>query len=592
MGEMLRQLSRRYDLTPLRLALCAGLMLCAAGLSWRLGLGGTAGTLVLFVVYFQLARREWTMPSPGHARLWGAVYGALLSAALTVGRLVRGVTTMRGGPDVNYIEWEGLKDFVVYLPLAVLLWLAFLQLRRVLRAHALAGPERKSGRRCFLLAWGVIFVCWVPYLLAFWPAGLMGDGALTLESALTPGVPDGNHWVVLYILTLRFFVWLASLFGGSVSVGLCLYAVAQSLALSATCAVVVWRLWRLGVPGLAVIAAAVMYAFSGFFASYGMVTWKDTLFSAAVVLLALQLWKIAVQTALPTPGQTAAFAGTMLFLCFWRNNGLYLVLPTLVVLAVVLRRRGVRLLAAGLAVVLLTLGVQGPGYDALGIEKDSLTESVSIPLQQMAATICADRPLTEEQSDFLYALIPEKTWKENYSPCLSDDLKTSLDPALLQENFGQFLTVWAQLLPANLDVYVEAYLMQTTGFWMPGSWRGWYYEYYTGVDDVFDRGIRSVDWFAQLTGHGVQDILESFTRFVSSGTMVWVFLACFFFCLAKPKGRRKADLLMLTPFLFSWLTLMISTPIAQSYRYLLMLPLALPLFCVTFVHDRQLSDRA
>ena len=250
------------------------------------------------------------------------------------------------------------------------------------------------------------------------------------------------------------------------------------------------------------------------------------------------------------------------------------------------------LMAAGLAVVLLTLGVQGPGYDALGIEKDSLTESVSIPLQQMAATICADRPLTEEQSDFLYALIPEKTWKENYSPCLSDDLKTSLDPDLLQENFGQFLTVWAQLLPANLDVYVEAYLMQTTGFWMPGSWRGWYYEYYTGVDDVFDRGIRSVDWFAQLTGHGVQDILESFTRFVSSGTMVWVFLACFFFCLAKPKGRRKADLLMLTPFLFSWLTLMISTPIAQSYRYLLMLPLALPLFCVTFVHDRQLSDRA
>ena len=57
MGEMLRQLSRRYDLTPLRLALCAGLMLCAAGLSWRLGLGGTAGTLVLFVAYFQLARR-------------------------------------------------------------------------------------------------------------------------------------------------------------------------------------------------------------------------------------------------------------------------------------------------------------------------------------------------------------------------------------------------------------------------------------------------------------------------------------------------------------------------------------------------------
>ena len=592
MKKMLLQFSRHYALTPLRLALCVGLMLCAFGLSWRLGLGGTAGAIALFAVYFWLARREWSEHSSIHARIWGAVYAALLAAALTVGRLVRGVADARGKPDVNYIEWEGIKDLAVYLPLAVLLWLAFLQLRRVCRAHALTGPERGKGRRCFLLAWGIIFVCWSPYLLAFWPAGLVGDGANTLELSLTPGIPSGNHWVVLYILVLRFFVWLASLFGGSISVGLCLYAIAQSLAFSAACAVVVWQLWRLGAPSWLAAAATAMYAFSGFFASYGMVVWKDTLFSAAVVLLALQLWQIAVQKTHPAPAQVIAFGGTMLFLCFWRNNGLYLVLPTLVVLAVVLRRRGVRLLAAGLAVVLLTLGVQGPGYDALGIEKDSLTESVSIPLQQMAATICADRPLTEEQSDFLYALIPEKTWKENYSPCLSDDLKTSLDPDLLQENFGQFLTVWAQLLPANLDVYVEAYLMQTTGFWMPGSWRGWYYEYYTGVDDVFDRGIRSVDWFAQLTGHGVQDILESFTRFVSSGTMVWVFLACFFFCLAKPKGRRKADLLMLTPFLFSWLTLMISTPIAQSYRYLLMLPLALPLFCVTFVHDRQLSDRA
>lgn len=591
MKKMLLQFSRRYTLTPLRLALCVGLMLCAFGLSWRLGLGGTAGTIALFAVYFWLARREWSEHSSTHARIWGAVYAALLAAALTVGRLVRGVADARGKPDVNYIEWEGIKDLAVYLPLAVLLWLAFLQLRRVCRAYPLTGPERGKGRRCFLLAWGIIFVCWSPYLLAFWPAGLVGDGANTLELSLTPGIPSGNHWVVLYILVLRFFVWLASLFGGSISVGLCLYAIAQSLAFSAACAVVVWQLWRLGAPSWLVAAATVMYALSGFFASYGMVVWKDTLFSAAVVLLALQLWKLSVQNTPPTPGQVSAFGGTMLFLCFWRNNGLYLVIPTLVVLAVVLRRKAIRLLAAGLAVVVFTLAVQGPGYDALGIEKDSLTESVSIPLQQMAATIYADRPLTEEQRDFLYALIPEQTWKENYCPCLSDDLKTSLDADLLENEFGTFLTVWAQLLPSNLDVYVEAYLMQTTGFWMPGSWQGWYHEYYTGVDDLYNRGIRTVDWFEQLTGHGMQNLLGSLTRFVSSGTMVWIFLACFFFCLAKPRGRRRADLLMLTPFLFSWLTLMISTPISQSYRYILMLPLALPLFCIMFVYDRQLPDK-
>ena len=580
-----RQLSDRYELTPLRWICCAGLFVAAFCLSTWLELGGTAGALVLFAGYFWLARREWRVPSPMHARVWGGIYAALLAAALTVGRLVRGTGDARGKPDVNYIDWEGKKDLLLFLPLALLLWLAFLQLRRVCAAHTLTGrAQRPRGRRCFVAAWALIFLCWTPYLLAFWPAGLVGDGAHTLEEALTPGVPAGNHWVVLYILTLRFFVWLAAVFGGGLSVGLCLYAVAQSLALAATCAAVVWQLYRLGVPRLLVAAAAAMYGLSGFFATYGMVTWKDTLFSAAVVLLALQLWSFAADGY--RRGAALALAGTVLFLCFWRNNGLYVVVPTLVVLAIAFRKKAARLLAAGLAAVVLALAIQGPGYDALGIEKDALTESVSIPLQQMAAVIYEDRPLTEEQSEFLFALIPEETWKANYCPSLSDDLKSALDSRFLQDNLGEFLKVWAQLLPANLDVYIEAYLMQTTGFWQPGSWKGGYYEFFTGVDDIYSHGIHTVDWFEQWTGHGLMPVLSGLTRFVSSGTMVWIFLGGFFFCLAKPLGRRKNELLMLTPFLFCWLTLMISVPISHSYRYIFMLPLALPLFCLVFVRER------
>ena len=73
----------------------------------------------------------------------------------------------------------------------------------------------------------------------------------------------------------------------------------------------------------------------------------------------------------------------------------------------------IALLGAGLAAVVFTMAVQGPGYDALGIEKDGINESASIPLQQVAAVIQADRPLSEEQQDVLFTILPEKTWKEN-----------------------------------------------------------------------------------------------------------------------------------------------------------------------------------
>lgn len=590
LSDGIRSLSERYQLTPHRWLCCMGLLLCAVGLS--LNFGGSAGAIALFALLFVLARREWSAPSPSHVRLWYGVYAALLSAALCTARLVHVTNDARGEPAANYIEWAGKKDLVLIAALAVGLWLLFLEARRWLAAHSWNARmvPRLSGRTCFFAAWAVIFVCWVPYLLAYWPAGLVGDGAATLEDALRPGLPTHNHWVVLYILTIRFFVWLAGVFGGGLPVALCLYAVAQSLAFSAALAAVVWQLDRLGAPRLATAACTLMYACSGFFASYGMVTWKDTLFSAAVVLLAMQLWRFAAQRTV-SARQAVLFALTLLFVCFWRNNGLYIVVPSLVVLALAFRRQAARLLAAGLAAVVFTMAVQGPGYDALGIEKDALTESISIPLQQMAAVIQADRPLTGEQRDLLFSLIPEQTWKDNYAPQLSDDLKVLLDDEVMGEKFGDFLKVWAQLLPANLDIYVEAYLLQTNGFWMPGSWHGGYYEFYQGVDDSYGRGIATVDWFQRLTGVSLQPLLAVFTRFVSAGTMAWVLLAAFFFCLGKPKGRRKGDLLLLTPLLFSWLTLMVSTPIAHSYRYVLMLPIALPLLCLLFVYDRPLCPK-
>lgn len=585
--KVVRQLGGRYDLTPARWGACGGLAVCAVCLSWRLGLGGSAGTLLLFAGLFWLARREWQQPSPGYVRGWTGVFALLFSCALSVARLVRGCTDIEADRLANYIEWDGRKDILLILPLAVFLWLVCLQLRRLAACHPLQEMQARPGSpKVFCLAWGLIFLCWIPFLLAFWPAGLVGDGAHTMAEALGHGAPSGNHWVVLYILTLRFFIRLAAVFGGGLSAALCLYAVAQSLAFSAACAAVVYKLYTLGVPRLAVTACGIMYGCSGFFATYGMAVWKDTLFSAAVVLLALQLWDFSAH-GISRRGTLGAFA-LMLFLCFWRNNGIYVVAPTLLVLLIACRGKARRLLAAGAVTLVLTAVIQGPVYDALGIGKDSLTESISVPLQQLAATINEDRPLTEEQQQVLFTILPEEVWRSDYEPCLSDPLKSSseMDTEYLETHFGDFLGGWAQLLPANLDVYVEAYLLQTLGFWKPGSWLGYYYDYFVGIQDLYGYGITGVDWFQTWFGHGLSGVLEQTTRFVSSGTMVWVLLGAFFFCLCKPKGRRRGDLLLLTPLLFSWLSLMVAVPIAQSYRYILMLPLALPVLCLLFVYDR------
>lgn len=563
---------------PPRTALAgAALLLCALLACYKLELGPVAAVLAAAAALYGY-RRAGREGAPRRAWLCCGGYAALLSLAVVAGRDVR-YAGMEGGADVNFIDW-GADSLLASLALAALICPAVLALYRfTLRRQLTPAQARPSRLSVWLAMWALIFVCWTPYLLTFYPAGIVGDGALTLEEALAPGVPSSNHWVVPVILTMRFFLWLGSLISADLHVGVFLYALAQSLLFSAVCAAVAYRLWRAGAPRWAAWGSAAMYAVSGFFASYGMALWKDALFAAGVVWLALQLWQLP--RAEPGWKQCLNFTLTALFLCFWRNNGLYVLLLCLAALAVLMRRRAKRLLACGLAAAVFALAVTGPVYDALGIRKDSLTESVSVPMQQIAAALSAGAETTPEQEAVLFRILPEEEWSASYHPTLSDDLKgnAALDAAYLETHFGDFLAVWAQLLPANFGTYVEAYLMQTLGCWQPGVFQGSYTDYWIGVQDVAGRGWHSTDWIETLTGRSLSQLLQRSTRFVPSGTMVWVMFLAFALVLAQGQGRR-ASLLVLAPFAASWLVLMLAMPIAYAYRYILMLAVGLPLLCL------------
>lgn len=563
---------------PPRTALAgAALLLCALLACYKLELGPVAAVLAAAAALYGY-RRAGGEGTPRRAWLCCGGYAALFSLAVVAGRDVH-YAGMEGGADVNFIDW-GADSLLASLALAVLVCPAVLALYRfALRRQLTPVQNRPSRLSVWFAMWALIFVCWTPYLLTFYPAGIVGDGALTLEEALTPGVPSSNHWVVPVILTMRFFLWLGSLISADLHVGVFLYALAQSLLFSAVCAAVAYRLWRVGAPRWAAWGSAAMYAVSGFFASYGMALWKDALFAAGVVWLALQLWQLP--QAEPGWKQCLNFTLTALFLCFWRNNGLYVLLLCLTALTVLMRRRAKRLLACVLAAVIFAMVVTGPVYDALGIRKDSLTESVSVPMQQIAAALSDGAATTPEQEAVLFRILPEEEWTASYHPTLSDDLKgnTALDAVYLETHFGDFLAVWVQLLPANFGTYVEAYLMQTLGCWQPGVFQGSYTDYWIGVQDVAGRGWHSTDWIETLAGRSLSQLLQRSTRFVPSGTMVWVMFLVFALVLAQGQGRR-ARLLVLAPFAASWLVLMLAMPIAYAYRYILMLAVGLPLLCL------------
>lgn len=561
---------------PVDLVKGAVLLLCAVMASYKLELNGPILPVLGAAAALWLYEKEQKQPSPVRARVSSAVYAVLVSLAIVIGKAVH-YSGMRDGPDINYIDW-GPDSVVAAVALAILLYPAVTALLRLTeRKQIPVSAPRAPDRKIFVLMWGIIFLCWTPYLLTFYPAGIVGDGALTLEESMLPGVPRGNHWVVLYILTLRFFLWLGSLVKSDPHFGVFLYALAQSLIFAAACAGVSYKLWKVGTPRWMAWGCVAMYAISGFFASYGMAVWKNGLFSAGVVYLAIQLWELPQK---PDWKACLKFSLTALFLCFWRNNGLYVLVLCLLAVLILLRRQGKRILACGLVVAVVTMAIQGPGYDALHIQKDSLAESISIPLQQLAAVISSGKELSPEQEEILYNILPREEWIDKYCPTLSDDLKgnAQMNSEYLETHFGDFLKIWAQLLPENLETYVEAYLMQTLGFWQPGVFIGNYNDYWIGIQDLMNRGWHITDWPDVFLGHSLAQQLRQRTAYVPSGTAVWIMLLSAALLIGQKKCRCR--MLVLAPFLASWAVIMVAAPIAYAYRYILMIAIGLPILCV------------
>lgn len=67
-----------------------------------------------------------------------------------------------------------------------------------------------------------------------------------------------------------------------------------------------------------------------------------------------------------------------------RSNGLYIFLFTLPFVLFAFRRTWKKMFAVQVGILLLSLIITGPVYTACHVERASFTESLSIPLQQIA----------------------------------------------------------------------------------------------------------------------------------------------------------------------------------------------------------------
>ncbi|MCC8121489.1 MAG: DUF6020 family protein, partial [Oscillospiraceae bacterium] len=258
-----------------------------------------------------------------------------------------------------------------------------------------------------------------------------------------------------------------------------------------------------------------------------------------------------------------------------RNNGLFVAAGVLLVVWIVYRKQGKRLLLVSLCLVLGSCVITGPVYNTLGVKKDTAVESLGIPIQQLAYVAVYGGNLTEEEEQALDSMLPLERYEEVYTPCLVDSIKWdygnfSLSPSILK--------YWVTIGVKNLPAYVKAYCLQTFGFWKLGA-RDDYGDFTGGISDQsYGYTIERTNLLENLPGGEVISQIQIALRIhFSAGTLFVLWLVCLALLLYRRQFRLA---LVLLPGFLLWGTLMLATPVAFSLRYVYLLLTAMPLVAV------------
>ncbi len=398
------------------------------------------------------------------------IFSLLLSAAVVLGLHLHIVSPYDGLMTENYILPYAWTDLLLFALTAVgcflLLGLLFRLLDRRGKGLSYDGPCLSGQVKRFFDLLLLLFLLWLPYLLAYSPGFIFPDSLNALKQAMGL-LPLNNRNPILFTLFLRLCLRLA----GDLTAACLLYSAVQMLCMAACFAYLIcWLRARARLGRGWVIALIILYGLNPYVAADSIAMWKDPLFSAALVVWSLLLADLALSggEAARRRSWLAVFSLLTLVLMFWRNNGFCAVLgavPFLFAAALRRPRTGYRrVLLLCLAGLLLWGAMLIPVYRSLGIGTPK-EEAGGLQLNQMARVAACGGEMSEEERQYLDSLLPLEAYPEAYRPCCVDLLKWDyrFDPSSMAGS--RFQKTWASLAVKNPRLYFEAWELQSYGFW-------------------------------------------------------------------------------------------------------------------------------
>lgn len=443
-----------------------------------------------------------------------------------------------------------------------------------------------------LFVFTVITICWLPFLIVFLPGSVPHDGAVQINMFFDMNSMTNNHpWLVS--IFMGFFVKLGCHI--SDNFGIFLITLIMYLIEALCYTVVCTKIYSWKLPATINFLSVSFFAIVPVFGGYAAAVIKDSLFTSFFSLyMALFIDLIIKKQKLNDIKHILFLLLIGLFVCFTRNNGIYLVIPTYFSIFFLCLKQNKKVAPAlFIATLVIYFLVESIAAPLLGVNAGSKGEMLSIPFQQTARYL-KEYPgdVSDEEKRIISKVLDYDNLAENYNPEISDPVKSTFHAGSV-EDIREYLKIWFRMLLRHPNVYLEATLNNTYGYLYPfhncdslGA-----YQLYQKTDllhislpqgsYVFSENIRSTMHNYALLWRNIPVLGE----LVNPGAYTWLLILLVGYCIYC---RRFRDILVFIPPAINVLVC-IASPVNGLIRYALPLMACAPLL-IAFTSYRNLEN--
>lgn len=454
-----------------------------------------------------------------------------------------------------------------------------------------------NNTKSFIFIWFLIFMCWIPCYLAYYPGIYSYDIMVQTYQVLSREITRFHSTAHTFIFMLCMQLGIST--GGGPASALVIYSILQMLFMSFVFSAVLWYMAKINMHyGLRIITF-IWFALNPVNAIFSFVPTKDVMFAGIFVLLTISVIDLIrnPEGFFKNIRKQLIFGILIVMFCLFRGNAIYAAILFLPIFIYAFRKKYLKKMAVVSACAILCYAlINGPVFTLLGVKPGNVKEALSVPMQQIAAVAVRHKDeMTETDIQKIDEFLDYSNI-ELYNPRYADPIKDRFKVENFVENSPGFLSLWFEYLVKYPVTYIESFMSLNLGYWYPDNTnpdefsRRVYIETNINKYKPFligerDSKLPALYNFYQIFADGVEpQKIPVASALFGIGYPVWFLIFAAGMLIVK---RKRKMVLILLPAFFMWLTFM-AGPVS-NLRYIYATMACYPVYLSVIVQSDKIS---